>query len=147
MKCFLCGLTPMTPPDISPPLACPCCKATFPTESCSIKISTAGSGGDNNNFSISLYSSQANAVPKEIAVRVDGSLVLDISRFRQKMSLILDENGLAQIALYCQSGPMAAQDDEQRPRTYLAKLGGHEEKVEASVTDWVLDTVESTKVQ
>ena len=129
----------MTPRQEALPRACPCCKATFPTESSSINISTAGSGGDDHNFSISLYSSQANAVPqKEIVVRVNGPLVLEISRIGQKMRLMLDETGLAQIALYCRSGPVAAQDDEQKPRTYHAELGGQEKKVQASVVEWVL---------
>ena len=81
---------------------------------------------------------------KEIAVRMNGPLILEFSRLGQRMRVVLDETGLARIALYCQRGIVAAQDDEQWPRTYLAELGGHEKKVHASVAEWVLDTVEST---
>ena len=148
MKCFLCGHTPITPPDMQLLYACPCCQAPFLKEESSIKISSAGSRDDDNNFSISFHSSQANAVPKkEIAVRVNGPLVLNVTRYGQKMRLVLDETGLAQVALYCQSSLVAAQDDEQRPRTYQAELGGHEKKVRASMTEWVLQMMESTNVR
>ena len=76
---------------------------------------------------------------RSLSANFDGSLLVNITAFGCRVSLMVDDTGLVKLALYTSNiGSTIGGNLPQTPRTYAATLGGHGDIVDSQGVDWML---------
>ena len=95
----------MTPPWLSPPDCCQCCKVFLP-EGFSIRISREAIETGVNQLNIrNLRNEERIASPAEVLASIHSTLAVDIKMFGTRARLIIDDTGLVRLAVYNLSNP------------------------------------------
>jgi len=106
-----------------------------------MQISEAATNNGITKLNISYFSNNEQDEERlRLLANFDGSLLVNITAFGSKVSLMVDDTGLVKLAAYTSKiGSTLGGNMPQTPRTYSATLGGHNDIVDSQGVDWMLE--------